>query len=141
MAMKVSVNTLILGKGSILLILDNCIDTAEKGLSTFTVNVQILIIRGNVGNNKNFRIASLTVEIAAREEEWITVKVIEHITVFQATSELLKNKYVLAIIGIEGMLIVSDTVTIGISVFIHNGAGFTGSRMTENVSNMEVTPK
>ena len=59
---------------------------------------------------------------------------------FQAAAKFLKNKHILTIVGIKGVLIIRDTVTVFIAVFIHDTTSFTAAGFTEYVGYFEVTP-
>ena len=55
------------------------VDSTEKGLPGLTVNVHILFLRGNIGDDENLGETGLPIEITAREKQRITVQVVKHI--------------------------------------------------------------
>lgn len=86
------------------LILTHLVDTAKERLPCLPVNVHVLFIRGNVGNDEHLRETRLTVEVAAREKQRIAVQIIQHIAVLQTRTELLENDNVLSVVGTKGCL-------------------------------------
>ena len=100
----------------------------EESRAGFIIDIEILRVWRNVGNDKDFCETGLTVEVTAREQERIAVQVVEHIAMLEAAPELFKDKHILTIVGIKGVLIIRHTVTILIAVLFHHGAGFAGAR-------------
>lgn len=115
-------------------------NTAVKGFTAFQINVHVLTVRGDIGDNKDLSITGLTVKVTAWEKKRITVQVVEHIAMFQTAPEFLKDDNVLSIVGVKRVLVIGDTVTTAIAVFVHDGAGFAGTSFTEHVCNGQVTP-
>ena len=84
-------------------------DFVNAAIECFTagqVHVYVLRIRGDIGNDENLGIARLTVEIAAGEQERVAVQVVQHVAMFQAAPELLKDEHVLSVVGVEGVTII-----------------------------------
>ncbi len=96
--------------------------------------------RNGGDDDEDLGIGRLTVEIAAGEQERIAVQGVQHIAMLQADPKLLENQHVLTVVGIEGVTAVRDTAAIGVTVAVHDGAGFAGACLTENVSDGEVPP-
>ena len=136
----IGTNTVIFNHSTSFIIVQNLMDTAVKGIAACLIDIQILFIRCNIGDDENFGITRLTIEIPARQKKRITVKIIQHIAVFQTTTKFLKNYNVLSIISIERMVIISDTITIRITIFIHYRTGFTRACFTENIGNLKIAP-
>ena len=64
MTVKIRLYACILRDTTTILIVHHFCNPAEKGVATLTVNVGILVIRGNIRNDKNLSETSLTVKIS-----------------------------------------------------------------------------
>lgn len=120
--------------------LHDFVDTPEKGVAGFTVDVHVLAVRRKIGDDEHFCVTRLTVEIAAREKKRIAVQIVEHVTVFQAAPEFLEDQDILTIVGVKGVLVVRDTVTIDVAELVHDRTGLAGACLAEYVRHFQVTP-
>ena len=120
--------------------MNDLMNPAEKGFPAGGVNACILGVRRNVGDDKYLGVTGLPVKVAARKEERIAIQIVQHIAVFQSATELLEDNDVLAVVGVEGVTVIRDTVAIGVAVSIHDRAGFAGAGFAEDIGHSEVTP-
>lgn len=139
-AVYIGLYTLIVHYTAIRLVLTYHMNTAEERLTGFRVDGLILLVRGNIGDDEHLGKTRLTVEVAAREQERIAVQIVEHIAMLQAAAKFLKDKHVLTIIGIKGVLIICDTVAIFVAVLIHDTTGLAAAGLAEYVGYFEITP-
>lgn len=113
---------------------------AVKRFPAGSINTRVLEVRGDVCDDEDLGIARLTVEVTAGEQERIAVQVVQHVAMLQSASEFLENQHILATIGVEGVTVVRNTAAIGVAVAVHDGAGFAGTCLAENVGDGEITP-
>ena len=86
------------------------IDTAKERLTRFQVDIRILGIGRNVGDDKHLCITGLTVEVTTRKKKRIAVQIVEHIAMLQTAPELFKDDNILPVIGVKGVFVIGDTV-------------------------------
>ena len=79
------------------------------------------------------------IRIPRGEFMWMTIKVYKHVTYPQTTSELIKDNHRLTFIIIKGMIIIRDSIDIGIAVFINDAPCLSSTRRTIYVSNIHIT--
>ena len=82
----------------------------------------------------------MTVEVAAGQQQRIAVQVVQHIAMFQPTTELLEDDVILTVVGVKGMLVIRDPVTVLIAELFHHGAGLAGAGLTEDVGHFQGPP-
>ena len=73
MAVEISVYTGIIGDTACVLVYPYRVNTPKERLSRFHVHGGILSVRGDVGDDKHFRVASLTVEVPAGEQQRVAI--------------------------------------------------------------------
>jgi len=130
----------VLGEAAIVTEVNDTVNAAVKGFPALLVDTCVLAVRGNIGDDKDLGVTGLPVEVAAREKKRIAVQIIEHITVFQAATEFLEDDNILSIVGVEGVPVISDTVTVGVAVLVHDGPGLPRAGFTKEVCNRQVPP-
>ena len=106
------------------MIFAHLMDTAIESKTGFLYHSCILLFQREIADNENLGITRLPVEVAAGEQQRVAVQIVEDISDLELGAVFLKNQNILSIVGIEGVAVVRDTVTILVSVLIHHGAGF-----------------
>ena len=86
---------------SVVLILAHLMNTAVESKSGFLYHSCILFFQGKIANNKDLGIASLPIEVTAREQQRVAVQIVENISDFKLGTVFLKNQNILSVIGIE----------------------------------------
>ena len=66
---------------TVIVIFPDDIDAAEERFACFHVHGGILSVRGNVGDDKDLGVTSLTVEVPAGKQQRIAVQIVQHIAV------------------------------------------------------------
>ena len=97
--------------------LHHFVDTAKESVLRLPVNVLVLFFGRYVRDNKHFRETRLPIEIAAREEEGVSVQVVKHISALKAAPEFFKDYHILPVISIKGVFVVRYPVLMFVSPF------------------------
>ena len=118
-------------------------DAATESCPGFRIvhlDIGILLLQGDVGNDEHLGIASHLIGIAARKHKRVAVQVFQHIVDPEAAAELFEDDDFLSHVAVKGMVVIGDLVHLGIAVCVHDAPGLSGSGVTPEVCNIQAAP-